>query len=49
LPFFVTDPNNLYYNVAIPGQPFVLALPQTVGHYAFRPAPGVTIQLEVAP
>jgi hypothetical protein len=47
--FFVTDPNNLYYNISIPGEPFVIALPQTIGHYSFKPAPAVTFQLQVAP
>jgi len=42
------DPNNLYYNVVIPdGTPF--AFPQTQGHYSFAPAPGVTLQLQIAP
>lgn len=45
---FFVDPNNLYYNIVIPdGTPF--AFPQTQGHYSFAPAPGVTIQLQIAP
>jgi hypothetical protein len=45
---FFVDPNNLYYNVVIPdGTPF--AFPQTLGHYSFAPAPGVTLQLQIAP
>jgi hypothetical protein len=47
--FFAFDPNNLYYNVTLPGQPSVFSFPQTVGHYSFKPAPGVTIQVQVAP
>ncbi|MGE5156304.1 MAG: hypothetical protein ACM3JP_02280 [Betaproteobacteria bacterium] len=45
---FFPDPNNLYYNVTLgPGE--TIAFPQTVGHYSFKPAPAVTIQLQVAP
>ena len=47
--FFAVDPSNLYYNVSLPGQPMVFSFPQTVGHYSFRPAPAVTVQLQVAP
>ena len=46
---FFVDPNNKYYNVTLPGSPVALSFPQTQGHYSFRPAPAVTIQLEVAP
>jgi len=46
---FAVDPNNMYYNVDIGdgGPPF--SFPQTVGHYSFRPAPGVTVQTQIAP
>lgn len=43
-----TDPYNLYYNVPVGGGP-TLAFPQTQGHYSFHPAPGVSIQVTVAP
>jgi hypothetical protein len=46
---FFVDPNGKYYNVTLPGSPVALSFPQTQGHYSFRPAPGVTIQLQVAP
>jgi len=45
---FFADPNNLYYNVTIPDGT-VFSFPQTQGHYSFKPAPAVTIQLQVAP
>jgi hypothetical protein len=46
---FAVDPNNLYYNVDIGdgGPPF--SFPRTVGHYSFAPAPGVTVQTQIAP
>jgi hypothetical protein len=45
---FFVDPNNLYYNVVIPdGVPF--SFPQTQGHYSLMPAPGVALQLQIAP
>jgi hypothetical protein len=47
--FFALDPHNLYYNVVIPGGGPPLSFPQTVGHYSFMPAPGVAVQLQVAP
>ena len=50
---FFTDPQGAYYNVTLPGPPgappMVLSFPQTQGHYSFKPAPGVTIQLQIAP
>ena len=46
---FVLDPNNHYYNVVVGGGGPPLSFPRTVGHYSFAPAPGVTIQLQVAP
>jgi hypothetical protein len=46
---FVLDPNNHYYNVVLGGGGPPLSFPRTVGHYSFAPAPGVTIQLQVAP
>jgi hypothetical protein len=45
---FFADPNNKYYNVTIPDGT-VFSFPQTQGHYSFKPAPAVTIQLQVAP
>jgi hypothetical protein len=43
----------MYYNVTLPGPPGsppkVISFPQTQGHYSFKPAPTVTIQLQVAP
>jgi hypothetical protein len=45
---FWTDPANTYYIVTLgPGEVFLF--PATVGHYSFMPAPGVAIQLQVAP
>jgi hypothetical protein len=45
---FGNDPNDSYYIIAFgPGE--VFAFPTTVGHYSFRPAPAVSIQLQVAP
>ena len=46
---FAIDPNNHYYNVSIGdgGPPF--SFPRTVGHYSFSPAPGVTLQTQIAP
>jgi len=46
---FAVDPNNQYYNVDIGdgGPPF--SFPRTVGHYSFSPAPGVTLQTQIAP
>jgi hypothetical protein len=46
---FAVDPNNLYYNVSLGDGGPPLSFPQTFGHYSFAPAPGVTIQLQVAP
>jgi hypothetical protein len=46
---FATDPHNLYYNVDIGDGGPPLSFPQTVGHYSFRPAPGVTVQTQIAP
>jgi hypothetical protein len=45
---FFVDPNNMYYNVTIPDGT-VFSFPQTQGHYSFKPAPAVTIQLQIAP
>jgi hypothetical protein len=44
----ITDPNGNYYTVVYPGVGPIF-YPATQGHYAFQPAPGVTIQLTVAP
>jgi hypothetical protein len=50
---FFADPQGMYYNVTLPGPPgsppMVISFPQTQGHYSFKPAPAVTIQLQVAP
>ena len=44
---YPTDPKG-YYNVAIgPGE--VFAFPVTVGHYSGHPAPGVAIEIQIAP
>jgi hypothetical protein len=45
---FWADPGNTYYLVAYPSGE-VFAYPVTIGHYAFHPVPGVTVQLTVAP
>ena len=45
-PIFI-DPNGKYYNVTFGGD--VISFPQTVGHYSWHPAPGVTYELQVAP
>jgi hypothetical protein len=45
---FAADPSDKYYLVAL--NPFEkFAFPTTRGHYSFRPAPAVTIQLQIAP
>jgi hypothetical protein len=45
---FWTDPTDTYYIVTLgPGE--VFPFPVTVGHYSFLPAPGVAMQLQVAP
>jgi hypothetical protein len=44
----VVDPNDQYYNVFLAGGP-PLSFPMTIGHYSFAPAPGVTVQIQVAP
>ena len=46
---FAVDPNNMYYNVDIGdgGPPF--SFPRTTGHYSFMPAPGVSVQTQIAP
>jgi hypothetical protein len=41
------DPNG-YYNVDL-GEFGVISFPVSQGHYSNRPAPGVTIQLQIAP
>jgi hypothetical protein len=46
---FAVDPHNLYYNVDIGDGGPPLSFPQTVGHYSFKPAPGVTVQTQIAP
>jgi hypothetical protein len=46
---FAVDPNNRYYNVSLGDGGPPLSFPQTVGHYSFVPAPGVALQLQVAP
>jgi hypothetical protein len=46
---FAVDPNNRYYNVSLGDGGPPLSFPQTVGHYSFMPAPGVAVQLQVAP
>jgi hypothetical protein len=44
----IVDPNDSYYLVDIGGGE-LFAFPQTPGHYSFHPAPGVTLQLQIAP
>ena len=46
---FAVDPNNLYYNVSLGDGGPPISFPQTVGHYSFRPAPGVSVQTQIAP
>jgi hypothetical protein len=46
---FAIDPHNLYYNVSLGDGGPPISFPQTVGHYSFAPAPGVTIQTQIAP
>ena len=46
---FAVDPTNHYYNVSLGDGGPPLSFPQTVGHYSFMPAPGVAVQLQVAP
>jgi hypothetical protein len=46
---FAVDPHNLYYNVSLGDGGPPISFPQTVGHYSFRPAPGVSIQTQIAP
>jgi hypothetical protein len=43
----VIDPTNQYYIVNWGDGP--TAFPVTVGHYDYRPAPGVSIQVQIAP
>ncbi|HEX9363241.1 MAG TPA: hypothetical protein VGA47_05610 [Candidatus Dormibacteraeota bacterium] len=45
---FWTDPTNTYYVVSL-GDGETIPFPVTVGHYAYMPAPGVALQLQVAP
>lgn len=42
---FGVDPNASYYVLL----PFGFGFPTTVGHYSLHPAPGVSIQLQIAP
>lgn len=46
---FAADPNNLYYNVDLGDGGPPISFPRTVGHYSFAPAPGVTVQTQIAP
>jgi hypothetical protein len=46
---FFVDPNNRYYNVDLGDGGPPLSFPQTVGHYSFHPAPGVALELQIAP
>jgi hypothetical protein len=46
---FAVDPNNRYYNVSLGDGGPPLSFPQTVGHYSFMPAPGVAVQIQIAP
>jgi hypothetical protein len=46
---FAIDPNDLYYNVVLGDGGPPISFPQTVGHYSFQPAPGVSVQTQVAP
>jgi hypothetical protein len=46
---FAVDPHNLYYNVSLGDGGPPISFPQTVGHYSFRPAPGVSVQTQIAP
>jgi hypothetical protein len=41
------DPNDGYYNIAF--GPDVLSFPASHGHYSAHPAPGVALELQVAP
>ena len=47
-PIFFVDPNNMYYAVHLPDGG-VVSFPQTQGHYSLHPAPGVALELQVAP
>jgi len=42
------DPTNTYYLLTAGSRPPV-ALPVTVGHYSFHPAPGIAVETQVAP
>jgi hypothetical protein len=46
---FVADPNGEYYVVAVPKIGERFAFPVTQGHYSFKPVPGVSLQMTVAP
>jgi hypothetical protein len=48
--FFAPDPVG-YYNIVLqgPNGPETFSFPVTVGHYSTHPAPGVAIELQVAP
>jgi hypothetical protein len=46
---FAADPHNLYYNVSLGDGGPPLSFPRTIGHYSFRPAPGVSVQTQIAP
>ena len=43
------DPNDTYYNVDLGAFGGVASFPATQGHYSLHPAPGVAIELQVAP
>lgn len=45
---FATDPTNTYYLVTLDPQD-VFAFPVTPGHYSWHPAPGVALELTIAP
>jgi hypothetical protein len=46
---FAADPNNSYYNVSLGDGGPPISFPRTVGHYSYAPAPGVTVQTQIAP
>jgi hypothetical protein len=46
---FFVDPNNLYYNVVLPGGGPPFSFPQTQGHYSWHPVHGVALELQIAP
>jgi hypothetical protein len=45
----LVDPGDRYYLITLPGGENKFLFPTTTGHYAFQPAPGVSLQLTIAP